>query len=392
MLAPLALALAALALPTPAHAADRGAVLKTERLAQLSRPQAAAQVTALGLPVGRIRFGTVAYRLTYATIGVGGGRTTATGLVLLPRRHARRLPALSYAHGTMARRSDAPSRTLDSLAGASAMLFAGAGYATVAPDYLGLGYGPGPHPYLHLPTEGGASLDLLRAAHAFAARHGRRLSRRTFVTGFSQGGAAAMALGGLLEDGADRRLRLAALAPMSGPYDIEHAEIPALLAGRLDSSASNYYLSYAMHQWQPIFHAYDAPTDVWRGGWSAEVDRLFDGRHDDVAILKALPARLDRLFTPEFRARLAHPDGGLLAGLREYDVACAWAPRAPIRIYAARGDEQVAVANARSCVAELRARGVHVALRDMGRTGHFGSTLRAAPRVLSWFGRLTPTR
>jgi hypothetical protein len=379
--------------------AGRGAPLKAQRVAKLSRDQTASKIGALSLPgepalpTAPVRFGVDAYRLTYATVGVDGAATTATGLVLLPRSGQRRLRTVSCAHGTMAARADAPSRSLDSLAGASALLFAGAGYATVAPDYLGLGYGTGPHPYLHLASEANASLDLLRAAHAFAARRHRRLDADTLVTGFSQGAAAAMALGRALEDGADPGLRLAALAPMSGPYDLEHAELPAVLAGRLDAADSNYYLSYAMREWQPIYHVFDAPADVWRGDWGAKVEGLFDGRHDDVAILRALPRRLDQLFTPAFRARLAQPDGALLAAIRENDVACDWAPRAPIRLYGARGDEQGAFANSRSCVAALEAHGAAAPLYDMGRTGHFGSTLRATPRVLAWLQRIqTPSR
>jgi hypothetical protein len=140
-----------------------------------------------------------------------------------------------------------------------------------------------------------------------------------------------------------------------------------------------------MREWQPIYHVFDSPADVRQGDWGAKMAGLFDGRHDDVAILKALPRRLDALFTPAFRARLAHPDGGLLAAMRDNDGSCDWAPKAPVRVYAARGDEQVAFANARSCVAALRAAGVRAPLHDMGATGHFGSTLRAAPRVLAFF-------
>jgi hypothetical protein len=54
------------------------------------------------------------------------------------------------------------------------------------------------------------------------------------------------------------------------------------------------------------------------------VARLFDGRHDDDAILERLPRRLSALFTPRFLARLAHPDNGLAAGLRENDTTCDW--------------------------------------------------------------------
>src|SRR5262249_14688726 len=241
---------AALALASP------GTVLHTDRIAQLSRAETANQIRALTLPTGRARYGVTAYRLRYATTAVDGSPTTATGLLLLPRSK-KALPTVPYTHGTMAAKADAPSRSLDSLAGASALLFASAGYPTVAPDYLGLGYGPGRHPYMHAATEASAALDMLRAAHAFDTR----LDSDTLVTGFSQGGQAAMALGRALQD--DPRLRLRALAPMSGAFDIEHAQLPATLAGRTDPAVSNYYLSYLMQSWQPIYHVFDRPQDVW---------------------------------------------------------------------------------------------------------------------------------
>ena len=241
---------------------------------------------------------------------------------------------------------------------------------------------------MHAATEASASLDMLRAAHAFAARRHRTLDPDTFVTGFSQGGHAAMALGRALQDGGDPRLRVRALAPMSGPYDIEHAQFPATLDGSMNPRISNYYLSYAMTAWEPLYHVFDRPQDVWNGGWATRAPGLFDGRRDDVAILKRLPARLPQLFTPAFRARLAHPDGGLLAALRENDMTCDWAAREPVRIYAAHRDRQVAFANSQHCVAQLRAHGADVRLVDVGAVGHFPSTQRATPQVLRWFERL----
>jgi acetyl esterase/lipase len=381
-----AFAALAIAVASPASALaapPRGELLDATRVVKLSRAQVAARVQAYGLPAGRVRAGVVAYRVGYATIDVAGGSTTATGLVVLPRGEERRLRTVSYAHGTMARRSDAPSRSLDSLAGASVLFFAGAGYATVAPDYLGLGDGPGAHPFMHLASETSASLDLLPAARELARRDGRELDPRVFVTGFSQGAVAALGLARQLQD----RQELAALAPMSGPYAIQHAQLPATIDGKLNASTDNYYLSYGMLAWQPLFGIFDAPGDVWRGQWGPRLQRLFDGTHDDVEILKVVPKRLEQLFTPAFLARLAHPDGGLLAALRQNDAACAWAPAVPTRLYGARGDDQVAFANSRRCLADLRAHGAQADLRDLGRTDHFGSTVAATPRVLEFFER-----
>ncbi|MEV0461526.1 alpha/beta fold hydrolase [Nocardia tengchongensis] len=63
------------------------------------------------------------------------------------------------------------------------------GFAVVAPDYLGLGrFDTGPHPYLEISTEAGSTIDLLKAARAATPS----LSRTWAVTGFSQGGQAAL--------------------------------------------------------------------------------------------------------------------------------------------------------------------------------------------------------
>jgi hypothetical protein len=229
---------------------------------------------------------------------------------------------------------------------------------------------------------------MLRAARTFAARRHRPLAGDTLVSGFSQGAQAAMAFGRVLQGDADPRFRLRALAPMSGPYAIQQVEFPAILAGRVDSLAANYYLSYAMRSWQPIYHVFDRQTDVWRPGWGPRVARLFDGRHDDVAIMKVLPHRLAQLFTPGFLARIARPDGGLLTALRANDTTCDWKPAVPVRLYAARGDRQAAFQNSAVCAARLRDQGVDARVLDMGAVDHFPSTLRAAPRVLRWFASL----
>ena len=51
--------------------------------------------------------------------------------------------------------------------GLNVELFASAGYAAVAPDYLGLGTGPGLHPYMDLSSEVTASVDMLDAGRRY---------------------------------------------------------------------------------------------------------------------------------------------------------------------------------------------------------------------------------
>ena len=88
------------------------------------------------------------YRITYRTIDPDGRPTTASGLVVLPVSRARTLKPVAWLHGTTVYRGDVASVNPKSMDRAVAVMLASAGYAVVAPDYLGLGEGPGAHPHI----------------------------------------------------------------------------------------------------------------------------------------------------------------------------------------------------------------------------------------------------
>ena len=77
-------------------------------------------------------------------------------------------------------------------------------------------------------TETSASLDLLRAARRLARDTGRHLDGRLFLTGFSQGAAASVAIAHQLRAGGFARLTLVAVGAISGPYELRVAELPAI--------------------------------------------------------------------------------------------------------------------------------------------------------------------
>ncbi|WP_433472591.1 hypothetical protein ACQPZP_27390 [Spirillospora sp. CA-142024] len=274
----------------------------------------------------------------------------------------------------------------------AAIYYAAAGYAGVGPDYLGLGLGPGPHPYMHAGSEASASLDMLRAARSVAAAHGSRFDRRVMVTGFSQGGAAAMALGRELQRGADPYLRLGALAPVSGPYDLRHAQIPASLTSRttLAPKASVFYLAYITVSWGRLYDLYDSPSKVFESPYDKFVEGLFDGTKDqDTQIMPQLPNTPIELLTPRYRRWLLHPSGPLLRAIRSSDGTCDWRPRVPVRLFAGSGDEQVAHTNTLSCMQALRAHGAEPQFVDYGPgTAHMDSLTRGVPDTLNWFQSL----
>ncbi|MFF0739174.1 alpha/beta hydrolase family protein [Streptomyces sp. NPDC004111] len=373
----------------------RGTLVSAEKLYTLANPKAvAAELTGAGFAADAVRHGVVAYRLVYRTVDPHGRPTTASGLLVLPLNSERRLRAVSFAHGTGSHKDDSPSMRRGAFVSAPVIAHASAGAAGVAPDYLGMGKGPGPHPWMDIGSETTASLDMLRAARAFAPRTGRVLERKVMVTGFSQGASAALGLGRALQAGEDRWFELGALAPVSGAYDFGGTELPALLKGSLEPKSSVLYAAYTLVAFQRLHHLYDDPGEVFRAPYDSTVEALFDGAHTGEQLMKGTPGTLDELLTPHGRNLLAHPTGPLAAALRTTDAVCTdWAPRAPVRLYRATDDEQAVTANTDQCRTALLRNGVDAPVVDLGAVDHhgsrhLGSNVAATSAIVHWFGEL----
>ncbi|MFB9369629.1 alpha/beta hydrolase [Kitasatospora albolonga] len=367
---------------------SRGELLAVTPLARLTPAQVAAYARDFGVDTATVRHGVAAYRLTYRTVTPQGAPTTATGLFALPEGGPHRLAVVSDTHGTMVNRDDAPS-TAGDFGKLTPYLHASAGRAVAAPDYLGLGLGPGLHPYMDTRSAVSASLDLLRASREAGRRLGRPLTGDVYATGFSQGGQVAMALGRELSRGADRHLRLRGLAPVAGPHDVRGAELPAILDGRVDERSAVFYLSYYLTAANRLHPVYRDPAEAFRAPYAGVVEGLFDTRHTEEQVVTALPGTVRELLTDSFLRQLDRPGPGLSAALEATDGGCDWRPAAPVRLYASTGDRDVPIANSRSCAAALAAHGVRAPVLDQGQdAGHFATLRAAAPQIVRWFDGL----
>jgi predicted esterase len=366
----------------------RGTLLRSHYLRSLSPEQVRSVLADGDFDSDGVEHGVDLYQLLYQTVDPRDRPSVASGLLALPRSHDRRLLLVSFAHGTEVYKPDAPSVTDDSFMLGPALIYASSGFACAAPDYLGLGAGPGPHPYMHLPTEVSASLDLLRAARSFAALHGRALQRPVFVTGFSQGSFAALGLGRALEQGADRSFQLAALAPISGPYQTR-AWIQAALSGDVSQKDATMYFAYLSVAWNRIYGLYRSPSEFFQAPFASYIESLFDNNHEGQEIAMRTPNTPEELLTPAAIARYLSPDPALARPIDELGSVCRdWTTRAPIRLYAASGDEQVPFSNSEACQMALQARGANVDLVDLGDQDHLSSNVRAAGQIARYFGAL----
>ncbi|CUU57383.1 hypothetical protein Ga0074812_11243 [Parafrankia irregularis] len=378
---------------TAGHRAPwRGDLVSSTPLTTLAdRADVEAFLRAQSFDAGTVRYGVSTFRLVYRTVDAHGAPTTASGLLAIPENDNGRLRPVLFAHGTQIFKGDAPSTSSDGFLTGPPITFAAAGFAAVAPDYLGLGEGPGPHPWMDVPSETTASLDLLRAARSFLAGRGTQLGRDVLATGFSQGASAALGLGRALHDGADPWFRLGALAPISGGYDFQNAQIPAMLDGELHPKFSVAYTAYLLVAYNRLHHIYDTPAAMFQPPY-VDVAELFDGTHQGLEVLNGLPDTLADLLTPQGFALLAHPTGAFAQALTVLDSVCSgWAPAAPFRLYYSPGDEQAANLNSIHCQERFAAGGRRVRLVDLGVNRdysgfvHEGSELLGTAAIVRWF-------
>lgn len=361
-----------------------GGKLLTAELLSSATPEQLRPAIATTFDPGAVRYGVEMFRITYRT----GGPTTASALVVLPIDAPGPVPVAGYLHGTtifrgqVASFADGPDR-------AAAALLASAGFVTVAPDYFGLGTGPGSHPYMVVEPTVTAAVDALSAGRELSVQRRIMLSDKAFLAGFSQGGAATMWVGRALENDAVPGLRPAGIASIAGPLDLLGAELPAAFDGRLEPKTANYYLSYLTYAYHGTYRLFDQVSRPFRAPYDTTLVPLLDGSHTDAEIVGALPATLDELFTPEHLAQLRNPTGQLRAALTVNDGACVnWVPPVPVRLYSGRLDTDVTADNSARCRASFAAHGADVDHIDLGPVNHTGTAVAAVPQVVAWFTEL----
>lgn len=361
----------------------RGTVGSSTPVLGLDAQQVKDFLQPVGVYVPEARYGVDAYRVVYHTVDVRSRSTIASALVVLPRTDGRRLRPAIWLHGTQSYRYDAPS-VGESCDRAAGVLFASLGYAATAPDYLGLGEGPGTHPYLHSATMVSASVDALRATRRVAAGRGRMVGGPVAISGFSQGANGSVLLARALQRGADRSFALGALAPISGAYHLFDIAVPAALNGAVEPRAATYYLAYLTVAWNRIYHLYEHESAVFRSPYAGHVAALFDGEHTFEDTVAALPSTPADLLQPAYTMLLHNPTGALERAVRANDNAgLPWTLSAPMRMYAAHGDPEAVYGNSERCAEVLK--GADLTLTDVGDVDHITSLVLSLPQVARWF-------
>lgn len=158
------------------------------------------------------------YKVEYNTI-LNGRHILASGLIHIPDSINKSTAILSFQHGTLFKKSEAPSISSTPVA-----LLAATGYIVIEADFIGYGSSQQvAHPYYDRSTSADVVIDLIYATKQYLKEKNIDHNRKIFLAGYSEGGYVTMAaLHKIENDAAVSNLKITATAAGAGGYNLNH--------------------------------------------------------------------------------------------------------------------------------------------------------------------------
>ncbi|MBC8401160.1 MAG: alpha/beta hydrolase [Candidatus Marinimicrobia bacterium] len=331
---------------------DRGAIISSSSLLTFQISDIEPYLTVFDLPDEiEAAYSVEVVKIVYGTIDTDGNYTPASGALFIPL-NAADLPMLSIQHGTETNRSKVASvNPMNSVEGFQGLIFAATGYCAAVPDYLGLGDSDLLHPYLHAESMASAIIDFIRAARSFCQQIDIDLNDQLFLTGYSEGGYATLAVHKEIEEFHSDEFQLTAVAPMAGPYN---------LAGTVDSIftslayTNSVYPAFILTAYNQIY-GWDRLDDFFQPAYAALLPGLFNGSKSYSEIGEQLPPLLTDLLNPNFITDYLNGSETTVRMTLEENTLLDWSPTVPLRFFHGDADEVVPYYNAVSVVQSLSA-------------------------------------
>ena len=278
------------------------------------------------------------YKVQYATVipEQGNKPTLASGLVAVPKTAQKKLPVVSYQHGTVFTRTAVPSRPeeSDETRIVTARL-AGHGYVVIAADYIGNGDSTEPDSYMVREATVQACVDMLFAARAVLADLGIT-EDGLFLSGWSQGSWSTQQFRHRLES---LKVPVKAAATAATPTDLyllltRWINNPtALDATWLAGSVILFAHSYA--------HYYDMPglpQTVIKPEYEAACRDFYENKIGWEQLQPQIPAKIADLLQKDAVAQSTPGMDAFFRRLRE-NQAFMWRSVTPCRYYYGKVDE-----------------------------------------------------
>ncbi|MFN8240582.1 MAG: alpha/beta fold hydrolase [Bacteroidales bacterium] len=238
------------------------------------------------------------YSMIYKT-AVEGNDIDASGLVCFPDQEGE-YPVLCFLNGTNTMNAYAPSNFVISSDYQFIEFIASMGFIVIIPDYPGFGESSGiPHPYLVKEPTVSSVIDMIRAVNESSAsiQSGIKASNKVYLSGYSQGGWAAMAVHEALEKNFSAEFDLSGTVCGAGPYDI------MFLLENIATQASYpmpVYFGYIINAYNAYNQFDNQLSEILNPPYDGRVLALYDGKHEMSYINSQLTTNISDLLAPGF--------------------------------------------------------------------------------------------
>jgi len=302
-----------------------------------------------------------AYKITYNTIDANENKILASGLLSIPRKNSdEKSPFLSYQHASIFLDEQAPSNS--STQANSIMTLAGTGYIVSAPDFIGYGASVDRiHPYLHAKTLASASIDMIRASYAFLKTNNIKTNSQLFITGYSEGGYASLALQKNIQENHSAEFLITAVSAGAGPFDLSNTA--QIIANKVINDEPAY-ISYLLKSYDSVYNI-GKVDEMYQAQYVDAINTSFNGQNSQSTINSKLSINPNELFKAQFLTSLKNSDDHVVNKKIALNNIYDWKPTSPTRFYHGPNDETVPYSNSQKALTTMKANGARdVSLGD----------------------------
>lgn len=364
---------------------SRGNIAEVMRQGELTTDNIQVLVSALGTPVPfSLTYDVEVYSIDYYTVDSKDNLQLASGALFIPKE-ADNLPLVSLQHGTETKSTSVASvHYLNSFEGFGGLIFASLGYATVVPDYLGLGVSNINHPYMHAESLTPCIVDFIRAGKKYAGERLISFNNKNFLVGYSEGGYLTLAAQKDIETNYLSEINLTAVAPMAGPYDFRTTVDSILVNGEYSTSV---YIAYVLNSYDEVYN-WNRLSDFFNSPYDVSVPALFDGTKEYFEISSELPSALSGLLKSEFVNNYLNGGEFNLKNALNENTLLDWTPTIPIHFYHGSADDVVPYQNSVNAVEVFSAKGADVSLTTINGGTHSSSVIESMIGAIEWFNTM----
>ena len=344
----------------------------------------------LGVIADKVQYDIQIFKVTYKTRFMGD-TVLASGVVAVPvpEKKNRVFPLLSYQHGTIVKKSDAPSVNTNN---EYMTYMASTGMVVAISDYIGFGETANEfHPYLINEYTTSPVLDMIRAAKELvAAEDVFTLDGNLFMYGYSQGGSATLgSLSAIENDMKNSDINVTAAVCGAGAYDLGEMRKWIMKQTRYEQPFLIAYMLESFSKYENVGSDYSL---VFSDEFASMIPDLFDGTKDGNTINASFGTfHVGELFNDNFENDAVFESDTSeyvpLVQAFEKNKLTAWPITASLSIHYGSEDVSVPGDQSLSLYKEFQnnGSGAKVKLERMDGLNHVTAFPASLSKAMSWF-------